>query len=152
MAGDGSAGPGPGPGPGLVRLDLGSLRGASRAPVHLLPCVVEHDGSAAVDRYFTPAIRPQGGRSEKAVSFRGRSLQGQEVPVPQGYVGLVLKEDAQPCLEEEEERTVRVKSVFTELTAWNLEQAPSGDDGILMAMSWPKISEGLHAPVPEEEP
>ncbi|EMP39225.1 Ribonuclease H2 subunit C [Chelonia mydas] len=82
-----------------VRLDLSSLREAPQDVLHLLPCEVEHNGSAPVDRYFTPAIRQ--GSQEKSVSFRGRSLKGQEVMVPQGYVGLVLKEDQRPCTEEE---------------------------------------------------
>ncbi|KAH1167240.1 hypothetical protein KIL84_002723 [Mauremys mutica] len=40
-----------------IRLDLSSLRGAPQDVLHLLPCEVEHNGSAPVDRYFTPAIR-----------------------------------------------------------------------------------------------
>ncbi|XP_038264259.1 ribonuclease H2 subunit C isoform X2 [Dermochelys coriacea] len=131
-----------------VRLDLSSLRGAPQDVLHLLPCEVEHNGSAPVDRYFTPAIRQ--GLQEKSVSFRGRSLKGQEVMVPQGYVGLVLKEDQRPCTEEEE-RTVRLKSTFGALTVWNLERAPSADDGLLLALSWPGIAEAIHAPVLKKE-
>ncbi|KAH1168367.1 hypothetical protein KIL84_003850 [Mauremys mutica] len=88
--------------------------------------------------------------AEKSVSFRGRSLKGQEVMVPQGYVGLVLKEDQRPCTEEEE-RTLRLKSTFGTLTVWNLEQAPSADDGLLLALSWPRIAEAIHAPVSRKE-
>ncbi|XP_043408422.1 ribonuclease H2 subunit C isoform X2 [Chelonia mydas] len=131
-----------------VRLDLSSLREAPQDVLHLLPCEVEHNGSAPVDRYFTPAIRQ--GSQEKSVSFRGRSLKGQEVMVPQGYVGLVLKEDQRPCTEEEE-RTVRLKSTFGALTVWNLERAPSADDGLLLALSWPGIAEAIHAPVLKKE-
>uniref|UniRef100_A0A8C4Y9H4 Uncharacterized protein n=1 Tax=Gopherus evgoodei TaxID=1825980 RepID=A0A8C4Y9H4_9SAUR len=131
-----------------IRLDLSSLRGAPQDVLHLLPCEVEHNGSAPVDRYFTPAIRQ--GSQEKSVSFRGRSLKGQEVMVPQGYVGLVLKEDQRPCTEEEE-RTVRLKSTFGTLTVWNLERAPSADDGLLLALNWPGIAEAIHAPVSRKE-
>ncbi|XP_030426350.1 ribonuclease H2 subunit C [Gopherus evgoodei] len=137
-----------------IRLDLSSLRGAPQDVLHLLPCEVEHNGSAPVDRYFTPAIR-QGSQAEKSVSFRGRSLKGQEVMVPQGYVGLVLKEDQRPCTEEEppvlQERTVRLKSTFGTLTVWNLERAPSADDGLLLALNWPGIAEAIHAPVSRKE-
>ncbi|XP_042705690.1 ribonuclease H2 subunit C [Chrysemys picta bellii] len=131
-----------------IRLDLSSLREAPQDVLHLLPCEVEHNGSAPVARYFTPAIRQ--GSQEKSVSFRGRSLKGQEVIVPQGYVGLVLKEDQRPCTEEEE-RTVRLKSTFGTLTVWNLERAPSADDGLLLALSWPGIAEAIHAPVSRKE-
>ncbi|XP_006129747.1 ribonuclease H2 subunit C [Pelodiscus sinensis] len=132
---------------GPIRLDLSSLRAAPRDVLHLLPCAVEHSGRAPVDRYFTPAIRQRS--QEKSVSFRGRSLKGQDVPVPQGYVGLVLKEDQRPCTEEE--RTVRLESTFSALTVWNLEQPPSADDGLFLALSWPGIAEAIHAPVLKKE-
>uniref|UniRef100_A0A8C8RA49 Uncharacterized protein n=1 Tax=Pelusios castaneus TaxID=367368 RepID=A0A8C8RA49_9SAUR len=133
---------------GPIRLILAPARATPHDVLHLLPCEVEHNGSASVARYFTPAIRQ--GPQEKSVSFRGRSLKGQEVKVPQGYVGLVLKEDQRPC-SEEEERMVRLKSTFAALTVWNLEQAPSADDGLLLALSWPGIAEAIHAPLSEKE-
>ncbi|XP_074862037.1 ribonuclease H2 subunit C [Carettochelys insculpta] len=131
-----------------IRLELSALRAAPREVLHLLPCEVEHNGSASVARYFTPAIRQ--GPQDQSVSFRGRSLKGQEVAVPQGYVGLVLKDDQRPCTEEEE-RTVRLKSTFAALTVWNLEQAPTADDGLFLALSWPAIAEAIHAPVLKEK-
>ncbi|KAG8146728.1 putative Ribonuclease H2 subunit C-like protein [Naja naja] len=45
-----------------ARLALASLPGAPRDPLHLLPCSVQHQGPAAVQRYFAPAVRrhPEG--------------------------------------------------------------------------------------------
>lgn len=40
------------------RLALSS--GAPRARLHLLPCAVEHDGAAPVERFFAPAVRSAG--------------------------------------------------------------------------------------------
>ncbi|XP_059574543.1 ribonuclease H2 subunit C [Alligator mississippiensis] len=131
-----------------IRLELRALQGAPREPLHLLPCALRHDGPAPVGRYFTPAVR-QGARL-KSVSFRGRRLLGQDLPVPTGYVGLVLKEDEKPC-SEDEERRVRVKSTFTALTAWTREQAPSADDALQGALGWPHIAQAIHAPVADEE-
>ncbi|XP_054845722.1 ribonuclease H2 subunit C isoform X2 [Eublepharis macularius] len=137
-----------------VRLALDSLPGAPREQLHLLPCVVQHDGGASVQRYFSPAIRgpqePQPG-DESTVSFRGRMLKGKQVLVPEGYLGLVLEEEEEAPYLSPEERNVRVKSTFESITAWNLERAPNGSDEILMAFSWPKIAEGIHAPVTDEE-
>lgn len=38
---------------------------------------------------------------------------------------------------------MQVKSTFDSLTVWNLEQAPNSSDEILMALSWPKIAQGV---------
>ncbi|XP_034954271.2 ribonuclease H2 subunit C isoform X2 [Zootoca vivipara] len=132
---------------GPARLALPSLPGAPRERLHLLPCVVRHDGAAAVRRYFTPAIRRPGEPDEESVSFRGRSLKGKEVLLPEGYMGLVLEEDDAAL----QERQVRVKSTFESLTVWNLERAPNSSDEILMSLHWPKIAEGIHASVADEE-
>ncbi|XP_063002138.1 ribonuclease H2 subunit C [Elgaria multicarinata webbii] len=135
---------------GPARLALPSLAGATRTRLHLLPCAVQHDGAAAVQRYFAPAVRAADAPEESSVSFRGRSLKGKETVVPAGYVGLVLEEAAASLLPSEE-RQVRVKSTFESLTVWNLERAPDGTDEIMMALDWPKIAEGIHAPVADEE-
>ncbi|XP_042296288.1 ribonuclease H2 subunit C isoform X2 [Sceloporus undulatus] len=116
-----------------------------RDPLHLLPCRLRHRGPAPVRSYFQPAIRKNSG-GESSVSFRGRSLKGIQVSVPEGYVGLVLEKDEAPLLELEE-RQLRVKSAFESLTVWNLEEAPKSTDEIMMALHWPKIAEGIHATV-----
>ncbi|XP_072839883.2 ribonuclease H2 subunit C [Pogona vitticeps] len=136
---------------GPARLQLPSLRGAPGAALHLLPCRVEHDGDAAVRRYFAPAIRrPDPGDPDvSSVSFRGRSLKGIRTAVPEGYVGLVL-EEGQPPLMPPAERQLQVKSTFESLMVWNLERAPNATDEILMALRWPKIAEGIHASVADE--
>ncbi|KAM6435097.1 ribonuclease H2 subunit C [Liasis olivaceus] len=139
-----------GEGRGAARLALASLPGAPREPLHLLPCAVQHDGAAAVARYFAPAIRrgPEAPDGEASVSFRGRSLKGKQSSLPKGYVGLVLEETA--LLLASKEREVSVKSTFDSLTVWNLEQAPTNSDEILMALTWPAIAQGIHAPVTDE--
>ncbi|XP_029470171.1 ribonuclease H2 subunit C [Rhinatrema bivittatum] len=131
----------------LIKVELSSLKHADNDPMHLLPCEIQYDGHAAVDKYFTPTI--QQGASAKEVSFRGRSLKGKEIMVPVGYVGLVLEEKYRPC-SDEESRSVCVKSTFSSFTQWNLETPPSADDCAMMSFMWPKISEAIHRPVDEE--
>ncbi|XP_059497462.1 ribonuclease H2 subunit C [Stegostoma tigrinum] len=131
----------------VITVDLSSLKFSARDQLHLLPVAIESDGSAKVEQYFSPAVRHRDG--ELQVSYRGRALQGRDLPVPPGYVGLVLKEDHKPCLEEED-RNVSVKSSFSSVTYWNLGSPPAEDDSVVMAMGWTQIAEALHAPVEEQ--
>ena len=41
----------------VTTVQLSSVHRAERAPVHLLPCEVEHDGPAEVSQYFNSAIK-----------------------------------------------------------------------------------------------
>lgn len=90
-------------------------RETSAVALHYLPCKVECDCEgdtskdpssergrrpADVDCYFEPVIREGSGtirmgrESSQVLSatFRGRSLKGVEISVPQGYRGVVLRE------------------------------------------------------------
>ncbi|XP_062855978.1 ribonuclease H2 subunit C [Trichomycterus rosablanca] len=128
----------------VTTLQLTSLNNANQSSVHLLPCEIDHNGPAQVDSFFTPTVKEL--KNEKTVSFRGRGLKGQEVQLPQGYKGLVLTEVQRP-LSDQEDRVVKVSSVFDQFTYWNLEILPTSDDKIVMAMAWSKLAEVIHAPV-----
>ncbi|KAM9375989.1 ribonuclease H2 subunit C [Pholidichthys leucotaenia] len=128
----------------VTRLCASSMGQAQRAAVHLMPCEIEHSGPAQVSQYFTATTKKR--KQEKSVSFRGRGLKGQEISCPQGYTGLVLKEFNKPG-SDQEDRTVRVSSVFSKMTYWNLETPPTSDDTIVMAMDWPELAEAIHGPL-----
>ncbi|KAM9302245.1 ribonuclease H2 subunit C [Gastrophryne carolinensis] len=128
-----------------ARLDVSGLRAASPEVLHLLPCVIQRLGPAKVSEFFEPAVRD--GPAGKEVSFRGKSLRGQEVAIPEGYMGIVLKEDQKPRSEDEEERRLTVRSTFRSFTQWNLETPPSADDVLVMSMAWPEFASAVHAPV-----
>lgn len=127
-----------------ARLELHTLSSAAQEPLHLLPCVIHRQGPAKVTEYFTPAIREAPGGKE--VSFRGRVLRGQEVTVPEGYMGIVLKEDNKP-FSEEEDRSLTVRTTFQSFMQWNLETPPSADDVLVRSLAWPKIAAAVHTPV-----
>eukprot|EP00064_Thunnus_orientalis_P011039 superscaffoldBa00001555_g11069 len=153
----------------VTRVNVSSVGQALRAPVHLMPCEIEHNGPAQVSQYLTATTKDR--KYEKTVSFRGRGLKGQELSCPQGYTGLVLKEinktgsdqevnttnvichiteaihaDQKACLVKyESSLTVRVSSVFDKVTYWNLETAPNSDDTVVMAMDWPELAEAVSA-------
>nr|XP_043895822.1 ribonuclease H2 subunit C isoform X2 [Solea senegalensis] len=116
----------------VIRVHVPPEGQLQRAPVHLLPCEIEHSGSAQVSQYFTATTKDR--KCEKTVSFRGRELKGQEISCPQGYTGLVLKETNKPGSDQE-------------LTYWNLETPPNSDDMIVMAMDWPELADAIHGPV-----
>ncbi|KPP77079.1 Ribonuclease H2 subunit C-like [Scleropages formosus] len=128
----------------VITVQLGSLGQADKPQIHLLPCEIEHDGPAEVSRYFTPTVKDH--KNEMSVSFRGRGLKGAEINCPQGYTGLVLKEDNKAA-SDQEDRTVRISSVFHRFTYWNLETKPNSDDGVVMAMTWPALAEAIHGSV-----
>uniref|UniRef100_A0A8C1UYP8 Ribonuclease H2, subunit C n=1 Tax=Cyprinus carpio TaxID=7962 RepID=A0A8C1UYP8_CYPCA len=125
-----------------IRLD--SLKQADKPQIHLLPCEIEHNGPAEVFKFFNPTVKER--KHETTVSFRGRGLKGQELHCPQGYTGLVLKEVQKPA-SDQEDRVVKVSSVFHHFTYWNLETPPTTDDGVVMAMAWPQLAEAMHGPV-----
>ncbi|XP_008418666.1 ribonuclease H2 subunit C isoform X1 [Poecilia reticulata] len=136
-------------------LQLSSLKRAEKAPVHLMPCEIEHNGLAQVSQYFTATAKEnkKGTKTDrpvfatdKTVSFRGRGLKGQEISCPDGYTGLVLKEVDRHG-SDQEDRTVKVTSVFDKLTYWNLETPPTSDDTVVMAMDWPELAEAIHGTV-----
>uniref|UniRef100_A0A674D9K8 Uncharacterized protein n=1 Tax=Salmo trutta TaxID=8032 RepID=A0A674D9K8_SALTR len=69
---------------------------------------------------------------------------------PQGYTGLVRREVNKPGSDQEVNNkhcAVKVSSVFHNVTYWNLETPPNSDDGIVMAMAWPDLTEVIHVPV-----
>ncbi|KAK7922434.1 hypothetical protein WMY93_009336 [Mugilogobius chulae] len=128
----------------VIHLQLPASGLAQRAPVHLLPCEIEHNGPAQITEYFSATVKDH--KHEQTVSFRGRGLKGKEISCPQHYTGLVLKEVNKPG-SDEEDRTVRVSFAFDKLTYWNLETPPSSDDTIVMAMDWPELAEAIQGPV-----
>ncbi|XP_061582327.1 ribonuclease H2 subunit C [Cololabis saira] len=130
----------------VTHLQTSSVGQAEQEPVHLMPCEIDHNGLAQVSQYFTATTKDR--KQEKTVSFRGRGLKGQEICCPHGYTGLVLKEINKPG-SDQEDRTVRVSSVFDKMTYWNLETPPTSDDVVVMAMDWPELAEAIHTPIEE---
>lgn len=126
-----------------IHVELSSVRSAPRAPVHLMPCEVEHSGPARVSQYFHAVIKDckQGTHThayiqvifvhsaqppacafvvtEKTASFRGRGLRGQELCCPEGHTGLVLKETHQPGSDQEVHYLLKNISVMPPLITYD---------------------------------
>ncbi|KAK1332230.1 hypothetical protein QTO34_006902 [Cnephaeus nilssonii] len=138
--------------------------------LHLLPCEVRVNRPAPVGRFFTPAI-PQGPDGLE-VSFRGRSLRGEEVEVPPGLLGYVMvmeeqsvgKQDFSAGSDKEEQelveplealewdfdRFIRASASFSRFTLWGLESIPGRDAKVRAALTWPSLAEAIHKQVPQD--
>ncbi|XP_036058030.1 ribonuclease H2 subunit C [Onychomys torridus] len=153
-----------------VHLRPGSLHDAEPATLHLLPCEVLVSRPAPVEGFFTPAVRR--GADGLQVSFRGRSLRGEEVAVPPGFSGFVMvteetgeglmeklnfsgvaedkTDEAQEPLERDCDRFIRATGSFGHFTLWGLETVPGPDAKVHRALGWPSLAAAIHAQVPED--
>ncbi|KAF9980725.1 hypothetical protein BGZ75_008040 [Mortierella antarctica] len=108
-------------------------------------------------------------------SFRGRTLKGTVVSVPEGYIGSIYKSVNTPSsqhsnsskskgnamdLDEDEEyeamlrgmqeerKTMRAQAQFTEFMIWGHDEQPSlTTDKVVRAMQWIDIAKVLHEPL-----
>ncbi|XP_007128248.1 ribonuclease H2 subunit C [Physeter macrocephalus] len=158
-----------------VHLRPVTLRDPAPVLLHLLPCEVLVNRPAPVGLFFTPAIRQ--GPDGLEVSFRGRSLRGEEVVVPPGLVGYVMIEEKGEVLlgkqdfsegmadDEQEERElveppealerdfdrfIGATASFSSFTLWGLETIPGPDAKVRGALTWPSLAAAIHAQVPED--
>ncbi|KAK1340001.1 hypothetical protein QTO34_018565 [Cnephaeus nilssonii] len=140
--------------------------------LHLLPCEVRVNRPTPVGRFFTPAIRQ--GPDGLEVSFRGRSLRGEEVEVPPGLLGYVMvmeeksvgKQDFSAGSDKDEQELVepsealerdfdcfiRASASFTRFTLWGLESIPGPDAKVREALTWPSLAEAIHKQATNEDP
>ncbi|MCL7043699.1 hypothetical protein MKW94_003628 [Papaver nudicaule] len=124
--------------------------------IHQLPCCIKHDGPSSVSQYFKPnksGIVMENGISVEETQFRGRKLQGANIPLPQGYSGYVLGKKKKPIkrktYEEEEDRDCwDTCARFKSITYWNHDNVPSQDDVLLRSFHWFKIA-NAHCQIPK---
>uniref|UniRef100_A0A8C2W4D1 Ribonuclease H2 subunit C n=1 Tax=Chinchilla lanigera TaxID=34839 RepID=A0A8C2W4D1_CHILA len=147
-----------------------TLQDAAPAALHFLPCEVLASRPAPVERFFSPAIRQ--GADGLQVSFRGRSMRGEEVSVPSGLAGFVMvaeekeegligkqdfgdsenngEEQEQEPLERGFDRFMGATGSFSSFTVWGLETVPGPDAKVRGALAWPTLAAAIHAQVPED--
>ncbi|XP_029414048.1 ribonuclease H2 subunit C isoform X2 [Nannospalax galili] len=131
-----------------IHVRSGSLRAAPPATLHLLPCEVLASRPAPVQRFFTPAVRRAADGLQ--VSFRGRRLRGEEVPVPPGLAGCVLTEEGQGPAggppRRDLDRLLGATGSFRHFTLWSLEMLPGPDAKVLRALAWPSLAAAVRRP------
>lgn len=106
--------------------------------LHYLPAKIQGDGQANVEKYFDPYTHKEYGFLSNAL--RGYPLQGEVLKVPEGYKGIVVQETRKP-LDEQADRTLRVKGTFEEFTYWNYDKIPSLSDGYKQALQILNLTE-----------
>ena len=97
--------------------------------------------------------------------FRGRKLRGQEVDLPQGYRGVIVKEAGKEKTalqshekgdmegeegEEEQEEATLLKEIgsFEKIVVWNHESMVNGDDAFVKGVSeWIDFAEAVSSPI-----
>lgn len=129
--------------------------------IHLLPCKIRPRKStkksqtftAPVDKYFRPysvagdvAEKPDSVNGDKLwhASLRGKPLNGVQLGMPEGYVGLFCKKTD----ETDQEGNVDLiadqsNSKTRQLMYWNWDRVPTREDPLLAALDWVHISEAL---------
>ncbi|KAF8783489.1 ribonuclease H2 subunit C-like [Argiope bruennichi] len=112
---------------------------------HLIPCKINYNGTTNVSDYFTPFIREQDGHFTS--SIRGHPLKGQKVKIPDGYTGVVLKENKK--FTSDDKKDLKKFATFKEFTAWNWDIIPSSEDKLIKALEWMDVAFILHKPVSE---
>ena len=102
--------------------------------------------------------------------FRGRKLKGQEVGLPEGYRGVIVKEAGKEKTalqshdkrdmegeegEEEQEEATMLKEVgsFEKIVVWNHESMVNGDNAFVKGVNeWIDFAEAVSLPITYSEP
>lgn len=134
--------------------------------VHLLDgCSIDYNGPANVDTYFKiTESSPDGETNQvdgekkepchKTAYFRGRLLQGVDVPVPSGYTMYICNEteedDESASQDTEDESSAKPKYTLTqvpvkEFTMWKHHVTPDVEtDSFVRGLDWPSLASVLH--------
>ncbi|CAK3874288.1 ribonuclease H1 small subunit [Lecanosticta acicola] len=137
---------------------------------NLLPCTIHHSGPIKISkRHWNPSSSQQ--TSSSSSYLRGRALLGQEIHLPKGYTGAILRktgevdklqqneQEEEEEEEEEAEETVEVKKLeqvgrFEEIVVWGHETAPGGEDVYIKGIrEWIGFAEAMntHDEQPRED-
>ncbi|CAM9500332.1 unnamed protein product [Phaeothamnion confervicola] len=127
---------------------------SSGAKIHILPCKIHHDDTAAVSTYFLPEGDEEKSSSaggETLAAFRGRKLVGTKTVLPAGVSGVVLRESRRHELTPGEASAAArdsiwaVEASFDAPTIWGHDQA-AHDPPLKRALRWMEISCAIHDP------
>ena len=103
-----------------------------------------HTGPARVSTYFKVSeVTGQPGVREGA--FRGRKLMGRVATLPDGFRGAVLQDTKEGQVGETEERRWLHKRSFDQLTYWQHDDVPLGNEPFLKAIRFAALADVLHA-------
>ncbi|XP_061381689.1 uncharacterized protein LOC116778327 isoform X2 [Danaus plexippus] len=79
---------------------------------HYIPCKIDEDGQANVKKYFEPYI-VENTNGELSATFRGHSLDGVKLSLPEGYRAVLVTETKRPLSEDVERKfQILLESIF----------------------------------------
>ncbi|KAK9472992.1 ribonuclease H2, subunit C [Dipodascopsis tothii] len=149
------------------RADPISVRtaGAGRAQVHVLPCHIEYDGPAALERYWRVEPLPAAEVPPDAVGdafqlayFRGCRLLGRRVALPEGYIGCIvpptdveqppreamdLDDESDDDADDAPPRVWQATDAFDALTVWEQDDVPGTANAWASVDGWIAFAEQL---------
>ena len=124
-------------------LAIASSQPERKLTPHVLPCTIHHNGPLNVSkRYWNPKRSDDG---SSTAYFRGRSLRGITVKLPEGYEGRLLQKteqklplkpvapaglggDDDEVEEGDEVRVMQTEGTFDEVVVWGHEVVPGAED------------------------
>ncbi|XP_045541363.1 ribonuclease H2 subunit C [Papilio machaon] len=109
---------------------------------HYVPCKIESDGNANVEKYFEPYVT-ENEHGELTGTFRGHHLDGVRMSLPNGYRAVLVTEAKKP-LAEDADRRFQVAGGFKEFVYWNWDKKPSKNDNIVKGFEWMDIADAIH--------
>jgi hypothetical protein len=83
-----------------------------------------------IKRHFTNSIQINSNNKLEA-SFRGRPLNGEHIPIPNDYIGIITNSS-------------KLVSSFDQLTYFNLDCSPTKNDCIARSIEWLSLAKTLH--------
>lgn len=120
--------------------------------VHLLPCCIEHDGPANVQRFFKPkeSGTSESGILSQEVSLRGRKLMGCSLSLPEGYIGYVLQKVNSEGNAGSPKKWETAEN-FEALTYWNHDLRPHPSDELQKLFEFLNVASKAQMSITQDE-
>jgi hypothetical protein len=119
--------------------------------VNLLPCSISHDGPANVSSFFVvESDQERSAESDQehlSAHFRGRLLEGQRIPLPDGNEGLLLNPQCPSMHVEDGHATGRfleIRGTFDAVNVWVHDRNFGSDDPFQRALAWIELASAIH--------
>ncbi|KAB5592553.1 hypothetical protein CTheo_4020 [Ceratobasidium theobromae] len=120
----------------------------------LFPFHIDYDGPAPVNTYFSETKDENG---NKTAAFRGRSLYGMDLTLPDGYTGAVLSTDQNASATDKSSSKdeggangtrLEVVSTFSGIGLWRADVPvdPNADEYARALDEWTRMVKLVHAP------
>ncbi|RXG52187.1 hypothetical protein Avbf_12510 [Armadillidium vulgare] len=113
--------------------------------IHLLPCFIDYNGEAAVEKYFHKYIsvtKNSNSQIEYTGSFRGYPLKGGLASSPEGFSFALMKD--MNGSGDIESRTLKECERFDKFTCWNVSDTPTPRDPLFKALKWVDVAKIIH--------